>query len=165
MDRSLVDRVMAWRGWIDRTIGLVYLGIGCAFGLATAGHMGPWVAGEYKYYPLHACECLECFHERKKAPDGRVYCAEFPPKDIKMSGLSGVCYMINQIMGGISGFFGMVFAGLCVFFGGRWLFGLSKKKPLPVWLKRTLILAPFVTVAAPVLVRLFLWPLGFFCIG
>jgi hypothetical protein len=146
-------------------MGLVYLGIGCVFGLFTAGQIGGWVAGEMNYYRPHACECLQCFHETKKAPDGRVYCAEFPPKDIKMSGISGVRYMINQFMGGICGLFGLVFAGMSVFFGGRWLIGSGGKKPLPVWLKRMLVLTPFVTVAAPVLVRLFLWPLGFFSIG
>lgn len=156
---------IAWKSWAARLMGLVYLGVGCLFGILTLIQIGNWVSGGYDYYQPHACACLECLHEVEETPDGHVYCAEFPPKDIKMSGISGVRYLVNQFTGGTSGLAGTVFAGLCVFFGGLWLFGLSKKTSLPAWLKGMQVAAPFIAVAAPVFIRLFLWPLGFFSIG
>ena len=75
-------------GWKQRIKGLVYLGIGSVFGVFAIGLIWAVNGMDDYYYVPHACECLECAHGTKTAPDGRVHCAKYPPKDIKVSEVS-----------------------------------------------------------------------------
>ena len=148
-------------GWKRRLKGLVYIGIGSVFGPFAIGLI--WAVGgmdDYYYVP-HACECLECAHGTKTAPDGRVHCARYPPKDIKMSEVSAGYVTFCQSVVGLGGVSGLGFAALTAVFGAQWLFTRTQRLPTSRWRIRLRQAAPFGAVLLPALAVLFLWPYGF----
>jgi hypothetical protein len=148
-------------GWKRRAKGLVYLGIGTVFGVFAMGLI--WAIGgmdDYYYVP-HACGCLECAHGTKTAPDGRVYCAKYPPKDIKMSEVSAGYVTFCRSVVGVGGVSGLGFAALTAAFGVQWLFARTQRPPASGWRIGLEQAAPIGAVLPPASAALFLWPYGF----
>jgi hypothetical protein len=79
---------VTWKGLLLRAVGLGYILIGVAFGFLTVGQIVSWAIGDMKYEVPQACLHAPCCHEKVTSPDGRTYCAPYPPKDIKFSGTS-----------------------------------------------------------------------------
>ncbi|HNQ87558.1 MAG TPA: hypothetical protein PKM73_02860 [Verrucomicrobiota bacterium] len=141
-------------------MGLLYLTVGSVFGLFAIGLV--WAIGDIDdyYYVPHACECLECLHGTKSAPDGRVHCAKYPPKDIKMSQVSTGYVRFCQAVVGFGGVSGLGFAALTTVFGAQRLFTRTQRPPKSRWWMRLQQAAPFGAVLLPVLAVPFLWPYG-----
>ena len=144
-----------------RLKGLVYLGVGSVFGLFAMGLIWAVRGMDDYYYVPHACECLECAHGTKTAPDGRVHCAKYPPNDIKMSEVSAGYVIFCQSVVGLGGVSGLAFAALTAVFGAQWLFTRTQRSPTSRWRIRLRQAAPFGAVLLPASALLFLWPYGF----
>ena len=103
-----------------RVMGLLYLVLGSAFALLALGT----VLADYEYYMPHACESFECKHPTRTAPDGRIYCAKNPPKDIRYAGVSPALMRGTKAAGNICGVAGILWSaagGIC---GLLWLAGV-----------------------------------------
>ncbi|MFO8014292.1 MAG: hypothetical protein R6X20_13425 [Phycisphaerae bacterium] len=145
--------------WKRRLKGLAYLALGVPFALFTFGLILATADIDDYYHVPEACRALECVHDVVKAPDGRVHCATYPPKDIKMSRVSDAYVLFCQVMVGVCGVVGLAGAGATAVFGGRWLIGPAHR-PAARWLVRLRQLAPFVAVGLSLLALPFLWPYG-----
>ncbi|MHC4753297.1 MAG: hypothetical protein ACYTFW_25965 [Planctomycetota bacterium] len=152
--------VGGWSRWKRRIKGIAYVGFGAVFLLFGLGTVWAVPHIDDYYYVPHACECLECAHEVKTAADGRVYCAAFPPKDIKMSEVSPVDVIFCQFMVASSGTAGLAFAVLTVLFGIQWLFGIRSPVRGGRWYVVMRRAAPVMAFLLPVFSLYFMWPYG-----
>lgn len=156
LKRDVVD----WDRWKRRIKGLAYVGFGAVFlffGLCVV-----WAVldmDDYYHVP-HACECLECAHGIKTAADGRIHCAAFPPKDIKMSEVSPIYVKFCQFIVGSSGTAGLAFAVLTVLFGMQWLCGIRLPGRGGWWYVVMRRAAPVMAFLLPVFSLCFMWPYG-----
>lgn len=150
----------SWDPWKRRIKGLAYVGFGAVFLLFALGNV--WAVHDIDdyYHVPHACECLECAHGIKTAADGRIHCAAFPPKDIKMSEVSPVYVKFCQFMVGGSGTAGLAFAVLTVLFGLQWLFGIRLPGMGGRWYVVMRRAAPVMAFLLPVFSLCFMWPYG-----
>ena len=147
-------------GWKLRLAGGIYLGVGSGFGLFTMGLI--WAVSDmddYSYVP-DACEYLQCTHGTKTASDGRIHCAKYPPKDIKLSEVSTGYVTFCQSVVAFGGVSGLVCAALTSVFGAQWLLTRTQSSPISKWRIRLQQVAPFGAVLLPVSAVPFLWPYG-----
>lgn len=143
-----------------RLAGLVYLGVGAVSGLLAIGLISSVDGMDDYYYVPHTCECLECLHGTKTAPDGRVHCAKYPPGDIKMSEVSADYVTFCQSVVGFGGVSGLGFSALTTVFGVQRLFTRTQRAPRSRWQLRVEQAAPFAAVLFPAIAVPFLWPFG-----
>lgn len=155
-----VQTTTSTSGWKRRLAGLVYLGVGSVFGLFAIGLI--WAVGDMDdYYDVpYDCASMQCAHGTKTASDGRVHCAKYPPKDIKLSEVSAGYVVFCQSAVSLGGVSGLAFAALTAVFGAQWLFTRRQSSPAPRWRIRLQQAAPYLAVLLPASAVLFLWPYG-----
>jgi len=157
---DLKRNVGNWARWKRRIKGIAYIGFGAVFVLFSLCIVSAVGGIDDYYYVPHACEALECVHSIETAADGRVHCAAFPPKDIKMSQVSKGYVMFCQFMVGCCGTAGLAFAVLTVIFGIQWLFGLCVSQKGGPWYLVIRRAAPVMAFLLPVFSLCFVWPYG-----
>src|SRR3990172_12741168 len=97
---------------ISRGIGLLYLGIGAVLlwiGSLLADSPGIFNAGDTPYHVPHDCACLECRHGYVSAPNGSLYCAKYPPKELLDARLSPSLKQARLTAGAVCGMLGLGF--------------------------------------------------------
>jgi hypothetical protein len=142
-------------GFRLRAFGFLYLIVGAMFiWFVIKAPVILKAAVPYNYHVPHACECLECRHGYIEGPDGNLYCAKYPPKEILDQNIPPFIKKARLIAGAVFGILGLLFAVLMTAAGFLWLLGL--------WIPRKP--ARWYTVicrAAPIIVIL-LWIISFF---
>jgi hypothetical protein len=78
--------------------------------------------------------------------------------------LTLVIWRINQWMGGVFCFLGVVFAGLTMFYGGWWLIRARGYKSKAIWRIGLQCASPLVAMVSPILIRILVYPHGFWSI-
>ena len=146
--------------WKRRLKSLVYLGVGSLFGLFAMGLIWAVKDMDDYYYVPHACECLECLHRTTTAPDGRVHCAKYPPKDIKEGEVSAGYVVFCQVAVGFFGVSGLGCSALTAGFGVQGLLRPKSRLPQSQWQVRIRRSAPLGAVLFSASALLFLWPYG-----
>jgi len=146
--------------WKRRLNGLIYLGVGGLFGLFAMGLIWAVKDMDDYYYVPHACECLECLHGTTTAPDGRVHCAKYPPKDIKTGQVPAGYVAFCQVAVGFFGVSGLGFSALTAGFGAQGLVRPTSRLPQSEWSVRLRRIAPLGAVLLSASALLFLWPYG-----
>ena len=146
--------------WKRRLKSLVYLGVGGLFGLFAMGLIWAVKDMDDYYYVPHACECLECLHGTTTAPDGRVHCAKYPPKDIKKRQIPADYVVFCPAAVGFFGVSGLGFSALTAGFGAEGFVRTTSRLPQSKWQVRMRRLAPLGAVWLSAFALLFLWPYG-----
>ena len=133
-------------GFKLRALGFLYLAIGGIFLWSVIMAPGIIKANELHYYVPHACECLECQHGYEKGPDGNLYCAKYPPKEILDQNISPFIKKARLIAGAVFGILGLLFAVLMTAAGFLWLLGLWIPAKPARWYTVICRLAPLIVV-------------------
>jgi hypothetical protein len=129
-----------------RALGALYLTLGGMFIFLVAVAPGLIKPTAPEYHPPYCCEALECIHGYKTAPDGGLYCAKYPPKEILDAGISPSVKNARLIAGAAFGVIGLIFAVSTGISGLLWLFGLwIPPKPRP-WYAVLCSAAPLIVV-------------------
>jgi hypothetical protein len=129
-----------------RALGVVYLVLGGLFICFVVLAPGVINAAAPPYHVPHACACLECLHGMQTAPDGRVYCPAYPPKDILDANMSPSVRRARLIGGAGCGIVGLFFAISMLISGVLWLLGLwIPQRPRP-WYAIMCLAGPLLVV-------------------
>lgn len=113
--------------WARRAIGLLHLALGAALigiGLLLAENPGIFSAGSPRYEAPHACVCLECKHGYVRDPNGELYCAKYPPKELLDARMSASAKQTRLSLGATFGIVGLCLAISTLVCGFLWLVGL-----------------------------------------
>ena len=134
-------------GFKLRILGFLYLAIGGIF---------LWVVGmvpcilkattPYNYFVPHACECLECRHDCIEGPDGTIYCAIFPPKEILDRNIPPFIKKVRLITGAFFGILGSLFAVIMTAAGFLWLLRLWIPARPARWYTVICLLSPITVI-------------------
>lgn len=97
--------------WLKKVGHAVYALLGAALSLVGGCALCfPPFWGDY-YEPPYSDQCLWCNHQLATSPDGRVYCAKWPPKDIKIASVSPRTKLLRRTAGALCAAAGLACAG------------------------------------------------------
>lgn len=159
MDSANTERRVLWTPWMWRALGLICALVGVLSALFCTGLLSSVTRMDDYYYVPYDCQHLECQHAVKQAPDGRSYCAAFPPKDIKMAQVSTGYVRLSQTIVALCGITGLICAGFTALLG---MFNtVAGNLPnVPRWLRFIRIPSLAGSLALPLFALCFLWPYG-----
>lgn len=130
-------------------IGILYLGIGVLFllmGFLLADSPGISSAVAPRYDIPHACAGLECRHGYLSGPNGRLFCAKYPPKEVLDARLTPSVKRARLTAGATCGILGGGFAILTFLYGLLRLLRRAISTERVTWSILLCRIAPFLTL-------------------